>query len=177
MPHYPQGMDRVDRVDRMLAALRKEQPEFATLALELTKRIARLSALTGAATQKALERFGVTYAEYDVLATLRRAGPPYRLKPGRLAELSTLTTGGTSNILQRLSAADLVRREPDPNDRRSSWVCLTPEGVETTARIGAATDRAQRALFERLPEETGRALADLMREALLALGDEVPNDS
>jgi DNA-binding MarR family transcriptional regulator len=85
-----------------------------------------------------------------------------------------LTTGGTSNILQRLGAAGLVSREPDPDDRRSSWVCLTPEGIELTDRIVAATGRAHEALFAGVSEETGRALADLMREVLLTFGDEAP---
>ncbi|WP_460352227.1 MarR family winged helix-turn-helix transcriptional regulator [Actinoallomurus acanthiterrae] len=168
-------MERPDRVDAMLAAWRAERPEIATLTLELIKRIGRLNAFVAEASQRALEGFGVTYAEFDVLATLRRSGGPYRLKPGRLAESSMLTTGGTSNILQRLSAAGLVRREPDPDDRRSSWVCLTPEGLELTDRIVAATGGAHEALFERIPEETGRALADLMREVLLTFGDDAPN--
>ena len=165
-------MERQDRVDAMLAAWRAEQPGLVSLPLELTKRIGRLSAFTMEVTQQALEGFGVTYAEFDVLATLRRTGSPYRLKPGRLAESVMLTTGGTSNILQRLGAAGLVRREPDPDDRRSSWVCLTPEGVDLTERIGDATHRAHEELFAKVPEETGRALADLMREVLLTLGDE-----
>lgn len=165
-------MERLDRVDEMLAAWRAERPEFATLPLELAKRIGRLSALCTEAAQRALEGFGVTYAEFDVLATLRRAGAPYRLKPGRLAEASMLTTGGTSNILQRLAAAGLVEREPDPDDRRSSWVRLTPGGAELAERIARATTDAQAALFARVPDATARALAGLMRETLLALGDE-----
>ncbi|MEV5708840.1 MarR family transcriptional regulator [Actinoallomurus sp. NPDC052274] len=167
-------MERPDRVDAMLAAWRAEDPGVATLTLELTKRVGRLAALCAEAAQRALEEFGVTYAEFDVLATLRRSGRPYRLKPGTLAESSMLTTGGTSNILQRLGAAGLVRREPDPDDRRSTWVCLTPEGLELTNRIVAATGREHEALFGGVTEETGRALADLLREVLLTLGDEAP---
>lgn len=158
----------------MLAAWRAEQPEMATLPLEIVKRTARLTALIDAATQRALAGFDVTYAEFDVLATLRRAGEPYRLKPGRLARESMLTTGGTSNILQRLTAAGLVEREPDPDDRRSSWVRLTPEGVRTVAAIGAATTGAYAELLDGVPDDTLRALAGLMRETLITLGDTPP---
>jgi DNA-binding MarR family transcriptional regulator len=167
-------MEQADRVDEMIAAWRAEQPEFATIALELVKRVGRLSAYTAEATQRALDGFGLTYAEFDVLATLRRAGPPYRLKPSRLAESSMLTTGGTSNILQRLAAAGLVEREPDPDDRRSSWVRLTAKGVETSERIGFATTTEHTALFARVSEDAARALADRMRDVLIALGDEAP---
>lgn len=162
----------MDRVDEMLAAWRAEQPALDTLPLELSKRIGRLAALSMTATERALGGFGMTYAEFDVLATLRRTGAPYRLKPGRLAEESMLTTGGTSNIVQRLSAAGLVEREPDPGDRRSSWVRLTDEGVRVAERVVDATLKAQRGLFERVPEPTARALTDLLRQALLALGDQ-----
>lgn len=166
----------MDRVDALLAAWRAEQPEMATLNLEVVKRTARLSALIDAATQRALADFDVTYAEFDVLATLRRAGKPYRLKPGRLARESMLTTGGTANILQRLTAAGLVERESDPEDRRSSWVRLTRDGVRTGAAIAAATNGAYAELLDRLPEETRSALNDALRAALIALGDGPPRD-
>jgi DNA-binding MarR family transcriptional regulator len=164
-------MQGADRVDELLATFREEQPETDMTPLEIAKRIARLSALTTEAVQRALEGFGVTYAEFDVLMTLRRAGRPYRLTPTRLAEASMLTTGGTSNILQRLGAAGLVEREPDPEDGRSSWVRLTARGIETTGDMGRATTAAYAALFERVPARTREALAALMREALLGLGD------
>lgn len=168
---YPQP---VDRVDALMAAWQAEQPEMATLPLEIAKRTARLSMLIGAATQRALADFDVTYAEFDVLATLRRAGKPYRLKPGRLAQESMLTTGGTANILQRLTAAGLVEREPHPDDRRSSWVRLTPKGARTATKIAAATSRAYAELLDAVPEKSRHALNDAMREVLIALGDTPP---
>lgn len=168
MSVYPQP---VDRVDALVAVWRAEQPEMATLSLEIVKRAARLSALIDAAIQPALAEFGVTYAEFDVLATLRRAGKPYRLKPGGLARESMLTTGGTANVLQRLTAAGLVEREPDPDDRRSSWVRLTREGMRTATAIASATTRAYDELFDGVPDKTRHALNDAMREMLIALRD------
>lgn len=166
----------MDRVDALVAAWQAEQPEMATLNLEVVKRTARLSALIDAATQRALADFGITYAEFDVLATLRRAGKPYRLKPGRLARESMLTTGGTANILQRLTAAGLVEREPDPDDRRSSWVRLTREGARAAAAIAESTGAAYAELLDQVPEETRRALNDAMRATLVALRDAPPAD-
>ncbi|WP_189236486.1 MarR family winged helix-turn-helix transcriptional regulator [Planomonospora parontospora] len=161
----------MDRVDELVAAWQAELPGAATVELEIVKRVARLKQRIEEATQAVLGGYGLTYADFDVLATLRRAGAPYRLKPGRLASLSSLTTGGTSNILQRLTAAGLAEREPDPADGRSSWVRLTPEGVRLTEELVAATGRAHRDLFADVPGPAARTLSGLLREVLLALGD------
>ncbi|HEY3688585.1 MAG TPA: MarR family transcriptional regulator [Streptosporangiaceae bacterium] len=161
----------MDRVDAMVAAWRAEQPEMATLPLEVVKRTARLTARVDAATREALTGSGITYAEFDVLATLRRAGKPYRLTPGRLAQESMLTTGGTANIVQRLAAKGLVTRESHPDDGRSSWVRLTPEGRAKADAVAAATTRAYGELFTAVPDTDLRHLSDTLRKVLLALGD------
>ncbi|GAA3440922.1 MarR family transcriptional regulator [Planomonospora venezuelensis] len=161
----------MDHVDELVAAWRAELPQAATVELEIVKRVAWLKGRLGEVTQSVLGEHGLTYADFDVLATLLRSGTPYRLKPSRLASNSALTTGGTSNILQRLTAAGLVEREPDPADGRSSWVRLTQEGVRLTGELVAATTEANGVLFGNVPAATARALADLLREVVLALGD------
>ncbi|SNT45873.1 DNA-binding transcriptional regulator, MarR family [Streptosporangium subroseum] len=167
----PGEMTRRDHVDEMMEGWRAELPEAATVQLEIIKRAGRLKALVEEVTQSVLGEYGLTYAEFDVLATLRRARPGYRLKPSRLASRSSLTTGGTSNILQRLTSAGLVEREPDPADGRSSWVCLTALGAQRAEELALATGEAHKDLLSDVPEDTARALADLLREVLLALGD------
>ncbi len=162
---------RRDRVDEMMEEWRAELPETATVQLEIIKRAGRLKALVEEVTQSVLGEYGLTYAEFDVLATLRRSGAPYRLKPSQLAARSSLTTGGTSNILQRLTTARLVEREPDPADGRSSWVRLTPLGARRAEELAMATTEAHGDLLANVPEDTARTLADLLREVLLALGD------
>ncbi|GAA2858862.1 MarR family transcriptional regulator [Streptosporangium fragile] len=166
-----QEVARRDRVDEMMDGWRAEMPEAATVQLEIIKRASRFKALVEEVTQSVLGEYGLTYAEFDVLATLRRAGAPYRLKPSRLAERSSLTTGGTSNILQRLTAAGLVEREPDPADGRSSWVRLTDLGARRAEELAMATTEAHRDLLAGVPDETARTLADLLREVLVTLGD------
>ncbi|HEX2312475.1 MAG TPA: MarR family transcriptional regulator [Thermomonospora sp.] len=164
-------MEQPDRVDEMMRAWRAELPEVATVQLELVKRAGRLAARCEEATALVLAEHRMTYAEFDVLATLRRSGPPYRLKPGALARQSMLSSGGISNILLRLSATGLVERRPDPDDGRSSWVCLTEAGRRTAEDLARATSEANARLFEALPAHTAEALAGLLRETLVALGD------
>jgi DNA-binding MarR family transcriptional regulator len=113
----------------------------------------------------------LTRAEYAVLATLRRVGKPYRLRPTELATSLQLSSGGMSNVVKRRVDAGYVRRSGDPSDGRSSCVELTAEGVaiaETAVRRAVA---AHKTLLDRVPKAKVRALSDLLREILLSLGD------
>lgn len=153
-----------DEVDNIVAAWQDQLPEVLSLPLELSKRIGRLAGLVDAVTLAELDKLGLTKAEYEVLARLRSGGDPYRGKPNELTKSLSLSSGGTTNVLHRLTASGLVTRGADPDDRRSSWVALTPAGVAAAETVVLATNAAQTALFRRLPDETGRALADLLRE-------------
>jgi DNA-binding MarR family transcriptional regulator len=158
-----------DAVDDIVDAWNRELPEIAGLEMELGKRAATLASILNAAATRPLARFKLTKAECDVLAVLRATGTPYRLKPTDLAARLWLSSGGTSNVLKRLTDADLISRDQDPEDARSSWVQLTAQGVKTAeAAVRAATDE-QRRLLKSVPEATARAAADALREVLLAL--------
>lgn len=175
---YPRHVARVDQerdiADEIVAAWRRELPEVADLTLELTKRAARLSALLAEAANRKLAEAGLTKAEYEVLATLRAGGRPYRLRPTELAHRLLLSSGGTSNLLRRLTEAGLVVRKADERDARSSWVQLTPAGVTTAEAAVRAATAAQRELLSAVPEHLGRSASDLLREVLIALGDRPP---
>src|SRR5437879_8202201 len=73
--------------------------------------------------------------EFDVLTALRRAGPPYELSPGRLLRATLVTSGTMTNRIDRLESAGLVRRSPDPQDKRGVLVRLTDAG---RTRVDAA---------------------------------------
>jgi DNA-binding MarR family transcriptional regulator len=77
---------------------------------------------------------GLDRGQGDVLFTLRRAGAPYRLSPGELTANLLVTTGTMTNRIDRLEARGLVRRLPNPDDRRSIVVELTPPAVELVDR-------------------------------------------
>ena len=67
---------------------------------------------------------------FDVLATLRRQGPPFRLNPRELVRSTMLTSGAMTNRLDRLETQGLLRREADPGDRRGVRVVLTKRGLK-----------------------------------------------
>jgi DNA-binding MarR family transcriptional regulator len=158
-----------DVVDGIVAVWRTELPEVAGLPLQLAKRAGRLSGLIDMVTVVELDRLGRTKAEYEVLSRLRAAGAPYQLKPHELASSLLLSSGGTTNVLHRLSAAGLLLREADPADRRSVWVRLTPAGVRAAEEVVLAANRAQAGLLDRLTPDAAKALADQLRKVLGAL--------
>jgi DNA-binding MarR family transcriptional regulator len=79
---------------------------------------------------------GLTIARYDVLAHLDLAGGQLRLSD--LAAAIVLSPSGLSKLLDRMEEADLIRREPDPDDARATLATITPLGssLVTKARKG-----------------------------------------
>lgn len=76
------------------------------------------------------KEFGLRPGEFDVLATLRRSGPPYALSPTALYEATMVSSGAMTGRVDRLQTVGLVERRPDPDDRRAILVCLSEEGRE-----------------------------------------------
>ncbi len=76
------------------------------------------------------QELGLGASDSQFLTLLEAHGP---LTPGRLAELSRLTTGTVTGVLDRLEKAGYVRRERDPHDRRKVIVTPVPEGMVTIA--------------------------------------------
>ncbi|MGI5522438.1 MarR family winged helix-turn-helix transcriptional regulator [Micromonospora sp. CA-259024] len=160
-----------DAVDEIADAWGRELPGVVGTELELSKRAARLTALLSAPVEAELSRLGLTKAEYDILAVLRASGQPYRLRPSVLTQRLVLTSGGTSNVLRRLAAADLIERDPDPSDARSSWVRLSTRGVTVAEEAVRAASAAQAAALRDVPPHTTRAAIEALRDVLVALGD------
>ncbi|MFC4911154.1 MarR family winged helix-turn-helix transcriptional regulator [Actinomadura gamaensis] len=159
-----------DEVDALADGWRAEglgEPLVAML--EVGKRAARLQGLVQQAVRADLADLGLTYAEFEVLTILRRAGSPYRLRPTDLTRKALLTSGGTSNVLQRLEKAGHVERGSDEGDGRGRWVRLTDDGLSVTERALTASGKAHEDLFGAVPPEKLRAAADALRAILAPL--------
>ncbi|MEU9112940.1 MarR family transcriptional regulator [Streptomyces sp. NPDC048483] len=162
-----------DPVDALMGAWRTELPDVLRPATELAKRIARLATALDQATRRVLPELGLTIAEFDILVALRRAGDPYRMKPNELARSLLLSSGGTSNVVNHLADRGLVRREPSPDDGRSTMIRLTAEGVTLAERAVRANADAHEAVFAEASPEAVRAATEALRE----LGGERPAPS
>jgi DNA-binding MarR family transcriptional regulator len=162
---------RKDVVDGIAAVWARELAAVSGLQFELSKRAARLSALFSERVNAELAKLGLTKAEYEILAVLRAAGAPYRLRPSDIGARLMLSSGGTSNLLRRLGEERLVEREADASDARSSWVRLSAEGVAVAEKAVLAASAAQQDLLTRVPEEQAEAANAALRDLLIALGD------
>jgi DNA-binding MarR family transcriptional regulator len=162
------GRTTGDGVDRIVEQWARERPDLETGAMAIFGRIFRLARLAGDRVERAYAAHGIGRPEFDVLATLRRAGEPYQLSPGALAASMMLSTGGTTARLDRLEKAGLVERSPSPSDRRGVLVRLTTHGFEVVDQAVGAGLAEQQRLLAHLSAEKRRQLDDLLREALQA---------
>src|SRR5690349_3748413 len=92
-------------------------------------RLNRLSRIVDRELKDFFAGHGLEHWEFDVLATLRRSGPPYALTAGALNRAAMVTSGAITNRIDRLAAKGLVERVPDEQDRRSVRVRLTERGL------------------------------------------------
>jgi DNA-binding MarR family transcriptional regulator len=156
-----------DEVDDLVAAWRDQRPDLDVAPLQVLSRVSRLARHLDIARRGAFAAHDLESWEFDVLSALRRAGPPFRLTPGALLRATLVTSGTMTNRIDRLAAAGLVAREPDPRDRRGVLVTLSERGRAVVD--GAFSDLLERehALLARLGPDQRRVLAGLLRTLLV----------
>ncbi|MCZ7589918.1 MAG: MarR family transcriptional regulator [Gaiella sp.] len=162
-------MTERDAVDRITAQWRRERPDLDPAPMGIVGRISRIAALAERELDPVFAEHDLTGADFDVLATLRRSGSPYRLTPGELSRSTMVTTGGMTKRLDRLEAGRLVRREPDPSDRRGKLIALTSRGRDLVDHAVEAHLENEERLLAALPAAKRRQLASLLRELLVSL--------
>ncbi|MER5510615.1 MarR family transcriptional regulator [Streptomyces sp. NPDC002766] len=158
--------ERKDAVDAIIDQWARARPDLDTRAMEVFGRIYRLSRTMGDRMEKAYAPYGISRGEFDVLATLRRSGEPYTLSPRQLSATLMLTTGGMTGRLDKLERAGLLRRSPDPHDRRALQVTLTEKGLEVIDQAVGAGLAVQTEALSTMDDEQAGQLADLLRELL-----------
>ena len=157
-----------DEVDDLVDAWGRERPDLDTAPMEVLSRISRLAHHLDRRRAGAFGANGLESWEFDVLAALRRSGPPYRLTPGQLVRDTGVTSGTMTNRVDRLAARRLVGREEHPNDGRGVLVRLTDQGRETVDATLADLLAAERAMLDGLAEEDRAQLVRMLRGLLLS---------
>lgn len=158
-----------DAVDRILEQWATERPDLDASPMAVLGRIVRLARELDQPIQQVFRRHGLGSAEFDVLATLRRAGDPFRLTPGVLVESMMVTSGAVTKRVDRLARPGLVARHPDPGDRRSVLVGLTSDGRRLVDLVVQEHLANEERLLARLSPREREDLARLLRK----LGDSV----
>ena len=134
--------------------------------LEVTGRILQIAQHIERARLKALAPWGLTLADFDVLATLTRSAPERGVNPRDLLHETMITSGAMTTRLDRLEALDCIRRDPDASDRRGVLVVLTDTGRAIAERAFMAVMETEEALLVSLGNVERRRL----QTALRALG-------
>lgn len=156
-----------DSVDRILEVWERELPDLDLLTEGIVERIQKLTKHLARAMNETLAEFDLDPGEWWLLAALRRNGPPYRLSPGQLAAHLSLSSGAMTNRLDRLEEAGLIRRLPDPSDRRALQVELTEAGWQAWQDSVGVQARKELLVASALDDAEKETLNALLRRLML----------
>lgn len=137
-------------------------------------RLGRAAAYIDAGVNARLAEFGLTRGSWDVLASLRRGGPPYRLSPTHLYLELMRTSGAMTHRLSGLERTGWIRRIPDPEDGRGLLVELTRKGLALVEQVAPAHLTNEQALLAPLSADEQSILTNLLRKLLRAFERETP---
>lgn len=126
---------RPDRIDRILAQWASQRPDLDCTPMGLIGRLGRVADHVGRRVAEVLAAQGLPPGGFDVLASLRRAGPPFQLSPHHLLAQMMVTSGTMTNRIDQLEKLGLVSRQPNPDDRRGVVIALTAAGLALVDRV------------------------------------------
>jgi DNA-binding MarR family transcriptional regulator len=170
------GVDDVDeahdKLDDSLRVWAREIPDLNSVTEGIVERIQILAKAFDRSLEETLTEFGLDHRSYHLLGRLRSYGPPYRRSPGQLAADMRLSSGAMTNRLDRMEAAGLIRRLPDPGDRRGSlieptetgnatWDSTTGTQARREAKIASVLQVAEQEELHRLLRRLMRAFPDM----------------
>ncbi len=157
-----------DRVDELRAEWARERPDIDTSPVAVVARIGRAARFLDNGMDDYFAHHGISRPSWDILATLRRSGPPFRLSPTDLYRAVMRTSGAMTRRSDTLERGGWVMRMPDPADRRGIMVALTPEGLALVDTLAEGHVENERRLLAALSEDEQRTLADLLKKLLVA---------
>lgn len=159
----------MDHVDFITDQWARERPDLDVSAMGIIGRVARLYLAYQEAMQVTFSRYGLNAAKFDVLATLRRSGAPYRLSPGDLLKATMVASGTMTNRISRLEAEGLVLRLINPDDSRSFLIELSADGLALIDRVVEDHVATQERLLAPMPKQERTALKTLLSRAQAAV--------
>jgi DNA-binding MarR family transcriptional regulator len=159
-----------DHIDHLLARITAAGVESIDLDVEgIVDRIGSINARIKRAHEEVLREHGLTHPEFSVLSRLRLGAENGRSSPGELAADLELSSGAMTTRLDRLEEAGLIRRLPDPDDRRGIVVELTQEGKEKWDSAAEVQARRESFFARTLTKPEQKKLNELLRKLMLAL--------
>lgn len=154
-----------DQVDAIIAAWERERPDLDVSPVGVVSRVSRVAARFSRALEANFEGHGLTKADFEALAALRRSGTPCRLSQTRLMWELSLTPGTVSVRIARLVGRGFVERLA-ADDRRGVIVGLLPAGERAFEDVVHDHLATERQLLAALDPGEQDLLAGLLRRLL-----------
>src|ERR671934_2396567 len=151
-----------DRVDGVIDAWRRERPDIDVSSIAVLTRALLIGRHLQKARDRALRELGTDTPTLEVLATLRRAGTPYRLRTSEIEAASSVTAGAISQRLDRLEARGFVRRTRDDVDKRVIHISLTKKGRDLIDAVVAGLMEREELLLTPFNERERKTLERLL---------------
>jgi DNA-binding MarR family transcriptional regulator len=158
-----------DHVAAIIEAWRREQPHLDVSPVGVFGRISRIERFKDRALRAVYRAHRIDGGEYDVLAALRRSGPPHQLTPTKLYQSSLVTSATMTERLDRLERRKLIYRQPARDDRRSVDVKLTAQGLALFDKAHTALLTTDAELLRALTPKEQTALSDLLQRLATSL--------
>lgn len=158
-----------DAVDVILEQWQRERPDLDPSPMGPIGRLKRCTALLEQRLESTFAESGLCMWEFDMLATLRRAGAPYSLSPTELFSTLMVTSGTMTHRLKRLESRGLIHRQVNANDARSMLVQLSGDGL---VLIDSAVEKHienEKQILSGLSSDTVKALDLRLAELLRSL--------
>ncbi|CAM3239256.1 MarR family winged helix-turn-helix transcriptional regulator [Vibrio neptunius] len=153
----------MDAIDRVVEQWAKEKPELDTEPMAIMGRLLRIAKHMETEVTQLHKRYDLKLGEFDVLATLRRSGSPFRLTPSELIDSMMLTSGAMTNRLDKLESKRLIAREHSKQDRRSVTVQLTDEGFTLIDKIIEEHAQVQHKLVKGMNSNQKRQINQILK--------------
>jgi DNA-binding MarR family transcriptional regulator len=159
-----------DDVDAFIDQWRAERPDLQQPEVMGTfGRFGRVWTYALRAIESTLGQWNLQLGEFDVLATIRRSGPPFIVAPSRLTPALMLSPSGLTSRLDRLEKLGFIERKPSPADRRSLLVVLTPAGKRAVDDAVTAHVANETRMLAALSAAERKALDQALRVLLRSL--------
>ena len=161
-----------DTIDEKIEVWLREIPDLDARTEGVVDRIGMIQKYLRRTHDETLEQFGLTWGEVKVLSSLRYGGPPYQSTPGKLGSQLGLSSGAMTARLDKMEEAELIRRLPDPADRRGVLIELTDRGRELWEQTIAVQAEKEAIVAAALTEREQDQLNGLLRRLVIAFADE-----
>jgi DNA-binding MarR family transcriptional regulator len=166
-----------DAVDAILAQWQRERPDLDASPMGPIGRLKRCAVLLEQRVDAGFTAFDLSMWEFDMLATLRRAGAPYLLSPTDLFSTLMVTSGTMTHRLKRLETRGLITRKPNAQDARSMLVQLTDQGLALINRAVEAHVENERQILSVVPPDVLAGLDNYLSALLVALESEAGSNT